>query len=281
VAAGAVKAVDPDIQVGGPASAAVGWIAEQLAVDAPVDFVSTHTYGSPPLDLRPLAGDRPLLWTEWGVTASHGSHVNDTVFAAAFLLRGMRSAAARGVAALAPWVASDHFEELGRPDRLLHGGFGLLTVGNLAKPKYWALWLASRLGPRLLPVVLRGDGAASLVECWATGGSSVRVLLWNGTLDHGKAAGSALLSRSVRLRVDGLPAGSVLVRHWRVDESHSNLAARWDRSRDWPDPVEWSELEAADQVEELTPPQPVPVSDGSVTLVFDLPMPSISLVELS
>ena len=35
-----------------------------------------------------------------------------------------------------PWVASDHFEELGRPPRLLHGGFGLLTVGNLAKPKY-------------------------------------------------------------------------------------------------------------------------------------------------
>ena len=108
------------------------------AVDAPVDFLSTHIYGSPPLDLRPLAGGRPLLWTEWGVTATHGNEINDTVFAATFLLRGMRSAAGR-VEALAPWVASDHFEELGRPPRLLHGGFGLLTVGNLAKPKYWAL----------------------------------------------------------------------------------------------------------------------------------------------
>ncbi len=53
----------------------------------------------------------------------------------------MRSAAGR-LDALAPWVASDHFEELGRPPRLLHGGFGLLTVGNLAKPKFWALRLA-------------------------------------------------------------------------------------------------------------------------------------------
>jgi xylan 1,4-beta-xylosidase len=281
VAADAVKAVDPDIQVGGPASAAVGWIAEQLAVDAPVDFVSTHTYGSPPLDLRPLVGDRPLLWTEWGVTASHGSQVNDTVFAAAFLLRGMHSAAAREVAALAPWVASDHFEELGRPSRLLHGGFGLLTVGNLAKPKYWALWLASQLGPRLLPVTLHGDGAGSLVECWATGGSSVRVLLWNGTLDHGKASGSALLSRRVSLDVSGVTGDSALVRHWRVDESHSNLLALWDGSRDWPDEGEWRSLAAADRVEELSPPEHVPVRDGSVTLSFDLPMPSISYIEVS
>ncbi|HEU5107423.1 MAG TPA: xylan 1,4-beta-xylosidase, partial [Micromonosporaceae bacterium] len=99
-AARAVKDVDPGIRVGGPASAAVGWIDGQLATDAPLDFLSTHTYGSPPLDLRPLAAahgraDLPVLWTEWGVTATHGSEVNDTVFAATFLLRGMRSAAGR------------------------------------------------------------------------------------------------------------------------------------------------------------------------------------------
>ena len=156
VSARAVKDVDPRIRVGGPASAAVGWIDTQLASTAPVDFLSTHIYGSPPLDLRPLTAasgqpDLPLLWTEWGVTASHGNEINDTVFAAAFLLRGMRSVAGR-VEALAPWVASDHFEELGRPPRLLHGGFGLLTVGNLAKPKYWALTLAQRLGDTQIPV---------------------------------------------------------------------------------------------------------------------------------
>ena len=96
-------------------------------------------------------------WTEWGVTATHGNQINDTVFAATFLLRGMRSAAGR-IESLAPWVASDHFEELGRPPRLLHGGFGLLTVGNLAKPKFWALWLAQRLG----------DTAAAGAGCPAT-----------------------------------------------------------------------------------------------------------------
>ena len=82
VTARAVKDADPAIVVGGPASAASGWIDAQLRVDAPVDFLSTHVYGTAPMDLRPLAGGRPLLWTEWGITATHGPRINDTVFAA-------------------------------------------------------------------------------------------------------------------------------------------------------------------------------------------------------
>ena len=65
------------------------------------------------------------------MTPTHFNPINDSVFSGVFLLRGMRSAAGR-VDALAYWVASDHFEELGRPPRLLHGGFGLQTVGGLA-----------------------------------------------------------------------------------------------------------------------------------------------------
>ncbi|MFD0524077.1 GH39 family glycosyl hydrolase [Paractinoplanes durhamensis] len=65
-AARAIKSVDPQLRVGGPATAAVGWIDDQLQVDAPVDFLSTHVYGTLPLDLRPWADGRPILWTEWG-----------------------------------------------------------------------------------------------------------------------------------------------------------------------------------------------------------------------
>ena len=57
VTADAVKAVDPRLRVGGPSSAAAGWVEELLAhverTGSPVDFVTTHTYGSPPLDFRP------------------------------------------------------------------------------------------------------------------------------------------------------------------------------------------------------------------------------------
>jgi xylan 1,4-beta-xylosidase len=281
--AAAVKSVDPGIAVGGPASAAVGWIDDQLAraANQPVDFVSTHTYGSPPLDLRPLAGDRPLLWTEWGVTATHGSGINDTVFAATFLLRGMRSASRR-IEALAPWVASDHFEELGRPPRLLHGGFGLLSVGNLAKPKYWALALASRLGDTQLPVALAGDGASSLVETWAARSASgtVGVLAWNGTLDHGKVSGASTLDRRVALRVEGLPGERYELRQWRVDATHNNVAANW-HGAGWPAQAEWARLAAADRLVEFAPARLLAPADGAVSLEVDLPMPAIAYLELS
>ena len=128
--------------------------------------MTTHPYGSPPLDVRASLdrhgfGDARILWTEWGVTPTHFNPINDSVFSGVFLLRGMRSAAGR-VDALAYWVASDHFEELGRPPRLLHGGFGLQTVGGLPKPRYHAMSLLSRLGPVELPVKLDGDGGGSL-----------------------------------------------------------------------------------------------------------------------
>jgi xylan 1,4-beta-xylosidase len=288
VSARAVKAVDSGIQVGGPASAAVGWIDDQLATAAPLDFLSTHTYGSPPLDLRPLAAaagrsDLPLLWTEWGVTASHGSTINDTVFAATFLLRGMRSVAGR-VDGLAPWVASDHFEELGRPDRFLHGGFGLLTVGNLAKPKYWALALAERLGDIELPTAARGDGANGLVECWAARGAdgTVGVLLWNGTLDHGKAGGDSMLDRGVTVTVTGLRDERYTLRHLRVDATHGNVAETWRElgGGQWPDDDQWAVLGEADRVPLLEPDRDVAARGGVAELTLDLPMPSISFLEL-
>jgi xylan 1,4-beta-xylosidase len=291
VTARAVKEVDPAIRVGGPASAAVGWIDDMLAAaeksGAPLDFLATHTYGSPPLDLRPLAAaaGRPeldLLWTEWGVTATHGSPINDTPFAATFLLTGMRSASRR-VAGLAPWVASDHFEELGRPPRLLHGGFGLLTVGNLAKPKFWALALANRLGDTELPVELAGDGAGALVQAWAAraGDGTIGVLLWNGTLDHAKLDGDPLLLRHVTVRVTGLAGSSYQLRHWRVDESHSNVARTAAGVVDWPDEAGWAALAAADRIEELEPARPVEPMAGIVTVDVDLPMPAISYLELT
>jgi len=133
-AAAAIKAVHPGLRVGGPASAAAGWTRELLAhldaSGAPLDFLSTHVYGNVPLDLRPVLASAgragtPAWWTEWGPTPTHFNPVGDTVFAAAFLLRGMASALGR-IAALSPWVASDHFEELGPPPELFHGGFGLL-----------------------------------------------------------------------------------------------------------------------------------------------------------
>ncbi|MGH8774576.1 MAG: GH39 family glycosyl hydrolase [Jiangellaceae bacterium] len=294
VSAAAVRSVDPALRVGGPASAAGGWIEELLDhVDgsgAALDFVTTHTYGSPPLDLRPTLArhDRagtPIWWTEWGVSPTHFDAASDSVFGAAFLLRGMASAMDR-IEALSYWVVSDHFEELGRPPALLHGGFGLRTVGDLRKPRWWALELLERLGPSRLDVVLSGDGGGSLVEAVAArrDDGTVGVLVWNGTLDQTKAGGDAALARRVTVRVSGLDAAEYELRHRRVDAEHSNVSAVWARMGDraaWPSEEQWSRLRAADRLEELNPPEDVTPDSGAWSTEFDLPMPGISSLELT
>jgi xylan 1,4-beta-xylosidase len=287
----AVKAADPVIAVGGPSTAAVGWVDDLLehaaAADVPVDFVTTHTYGLPPLDLRPIlerAGrpDLPIYWTEWGISPTHGSPINDSVWGAPIVCAGMRSAAGR-VDALAYWVASDHFVELGEPERLFHGGFGLLTVGNLRKPRFWALRVLELLGDENVGVELSGDGGGGLVETWATrdGDGRVAIAVWNGTIDQSKSGGDPLLDRDVRLRIEGLKPGEVVVRHRRIDATHSNIARHWDGG-DWPDEAGWDRLRQLDGLEELEPERQARVGeDGRLTLEFALPMPGVSLIEVA
>lgn len=293
VTARAVKAVDPTLPVGGPASAAAGWIDELLAhVDAssaPIDFVSTHTYGNAPLDLRPIVARHgrpgvPLWWTEWGAHASHFAELHDSVWAGAFVVRGMRSAMGR-IESLAHWTVSDHFEELGRPPRLLHGGFGLLSVGNLRKPKWWGLWMLEQLGTERLSASARGDGAGDMVDLLAARqpDGRVSVLSWNATLDHEKWRGEPLLDRDVSLRVEGLHSGRYRLRQRRLDAAHSNLAAVWQRmggGREWPDEAGWQALHEADRLEELEPVREVQATDQPLQLSFVLPMPSVDLIEL-
>jgi xylan 1,4-beta-xylosidase len=284
VTAAAVKAVDPRLAVGGPSSAAAGWVDDLLAHAASsgsaVDFVSTHTYGSPPLDVQASLdrhgfGDARILWTEWGVTPTHFNPLSDSVFSGIFLLRGMKSAAGR-VDALAYWVASDHFEELGRPPRLLHGGFGLQTVGGLAKPRFHALTLLSRLGPVELPVTLEGDGAGSLVEAWASRDRDrLAVLVWNLTLDQTKAAGSPELTRTVRLELPGLdPSWQAAATTLAVGVGDLTAAAAELGIGDWPESdQQWRELGVRSELVS-TPLE----WDGSA-LEVTLPMPSAVLVE--
>jgi xylan 1,4-beta-xylosidase len=286
----AVKSVDAAIAVGGPATAAVGWVDDLLAhageTGVPVDFISTHTYGLSPLDLRPITAragrpDLPLYWTEWGVSPTHGSPINDSVWGAPLVCRGMRSAAGR-LDSLAYWVASDHFVELGEPARLFHGGFGLLTVGNLRKPRFWAIRVLELLGDRELAMTLAGDGAEGLVEAWATRDDDGRIAIaaWNGTLDQAKADGDPLLDRTVHLEIGGLSPGRWTLRHRRIDTTHSNLAAHWSGG-DWPDDAGWRRLHELDRLEELAPAKAVDVGvDGRLVHAFDLPMPSVSLIEV-
>jgi xylan 1,4-beta-xylosidase len=289
VTARAVKDVDPRIPVGGPSSAAAGWVDALLAhaeeSGAPVDFVSTHTYGSPPLDLRPTLArygrpDARILWTEWGVSPTHFHPVNDGVFAATFLLTGMRSAAGR-VDALAYWVVSDHFEELGRPPRLLHGGFGLITVGGIAKPRYHALRMLAALGDTELPVRASGDGADGLVQAWASrhGNGRLTVLVWTSTLDQSKRDGDPALARRVRLTLRGAAGRSVTLT--RLDRDHGDVSTQAAALgvTQWPTDGQWAALRDADT---LAAERVIAAAPDGPDAILDvhLPQPGAVLVEV-
>ena len=286
VTAAAVKAVDERLAVGGPSSAAAGWVDDLLEhvshSGAPVDFVTTHTYGNAPLDVRPTleryGSTARIVWTEWGVTPTHFNPVNDSVSSATFLLHGMKSSAGR-LDALSYWVASDHFEELGRPPRMLHGGFGLITVGGIAKSRYHALHLLSQLGETELPVTATGDGADGLVQAWASrhDDGSLTILVWNHTLDQRKAAGEASLARTVRLQLDGVAAGTTATLT-RLDADHGDvttLAAKLGVG-DWPTDEQWEALRAADT---LTA-EPATLAEGPEGAVLEVALGQPSAVLL-
>ena len=280
----AVKSVDARLRVGGPSTAAAEWI-ELLAEyasdnDLPLDFISTHTYGNLPADFRPalrrhgLAGI-PIWWTEWGVGSTHFGPVHDSAIGAPFVLSGFLSAQGR-VEALAYWVISDHFEELGRAPRLFHNGFGLLSVGNLRKPRYWAVHLAAHLGDEVLRTTLEGDGAETLVQAWATRhpNGAVDVLVWNGTINAALMAGDQRLDRSVRVTIAGLGGATRPAWLARVDDHHSNVAAVCPADVTWPDAALWERLRASDGLHEEQLRDVIP-DDGAVRFDFYLPMPGV------
>lgn len=285
----AIKSVDPRLRVGGPSTAACEWV-ESLITHAvrdgvPIDFVSTHTYGNLPLDARALVhgnglGRVPIWWTEWGVGSTHFGPIHDGVFGAPFVLSGFAAVQGR-LDALAYWVISDHFEELGRPPRLFHNGFGLLTVGNLRKPRYWAVHLAAHLGDHVLESHLEGDGAGVLVQAWAArhDDGTVDVLVWNGTINAALIGGDPRLDRNVRLIITGLGDTEHKVRLARIDEQHSNVVAHCPPDVLWPDEALWAHLRAHDELYEEDLPD-IAARQRVAELSFALPMPGVARIRL-
>ncbi|TDD07334.1 GH39 family glycosyl hydrolase [Nonomuraea diastatica] len=91
---------------------------------------------------------------------------------------------------------------------------------------------------------------------------------------------SAYRERTIELTVDGLD-GPHTVTHHRIDHDHSNVEAVW-RSMGggaWPADEQWDRLRAANTLDEAAPPRTV--EGGTVTLTSDLPMPGVSLIELT
>jgi xylan 1,4-beta-xylosidase len=108
----------------------------------------------------------------------------------------------------------------------------------------------------------------------------IAAMIWNYHDDYLPAPDSP-----VNLMVGGIPpnVNRVLVRHYRIDEDHSNAYTLWKKmgSPQNPTPQQYAQLEAAGQLTLLTSPRWLSIKGGPVELNFSLPRQAVSLIQMS
>jgi len=201
-----IKAIDPQLRVGGPSTAGAAWVPELLAFaasrDIPVDFVTTHTYGvdggfldekgqdDNKLSTNPdaIVGDvrrvreqievskfpgLPLFFTEWSASYNPRDPVHDSYISAAYILTKLKATRAYAQG-MSYWTYSDLFEEAGPPPTPFHGGFGLINREGIRKAAWFSYKYLNQLRGQEVPL---GDAQALAT----VDGQRVGLLVWDWT----------------------------------------------------------------------------------------------------
>jgi xylan 1,4-beta-xylosidase len=177
-------------------------------------------------------------------------------------------------------------------DQPYFDGFRTLATNGIDKPVLNVFRMAGLMGGQrvgvesagripLQTIASQGVRETSDIDALATRSEhDVAVLVWNYQDDDvsGETAG-------VKLAVAGLPkeASRVLLRHYRIDQTHSDAYSVWKQmgSPAKPDAAEYAKLEAAAGLDLLEPPRWIDTHDGAAEIKFTLPLQAVSLVELS
>jgi xylan 1,4-beta-xylosidase len=211
----AIKGVDADLRVGGPATAQGRWIPELIAFcdqeDLALDFVSTHSYQQDELNFYPKRENSPhepadylldqfklvrkqveessrpdleIHWTEWNsLSADKEGHITwtegestDSLYAGSFLLHHVtRSDTLCDTQSW--WVISDIFGEGGISPLPYSHTYGLLTSLGIPKASFHAFtWLSRMQGPRI--EVAGADSRPACGSLVTQEGEIIRALLW-------------------------------------------------------------------------------------------------------
>jgi xylan 1,4-beta-xylosidase len=108
----------------------------------------------------------------------------------------------------------------------------------------------------------------------------ITVLVWNYQDEDVAGAGA-----SVDVEVDGLPKDvrHVLVRHYRIDQDHSNAYTVWKKmgSPQHPNAEQYATLESAGHLQLLDSPLWFASTGGKIRIPFNLPLQALSLLEIS
>ena len=295
----AIKAVDRELNVGGPASAENAWVSEFLdfcaASHVPADFVSTHHYptdafGQPGDDTeaqlskshrsvlrdqaretRGRARGKPVYYTEWCTSSNPFDPLHDEPYAAAFATKTNMEAAGF-VEGYSWWTFSDLFEENYLSSVPFHGSFGLLNIHGIAKPVYRAYQLLHGLGFEQLPVA----GSHTTVDVWVVrGDGKVTVLAANSALPRHPIA-----IEEVRVSLSQAAAPTT-VTIARIDDEHANAKRTW-LAMGAPEYLSDQRVQALHAASELVyRPQPYDMAGGVIELAFTLPEQGVAAITLN
>ncbi|MFD1950777.1 beta-xylosidase [Sphingomonas arantia] len=274
-----IKAIDPQLRVGGPSTAGAAWVPELLDYvsrrNVPIDFLTTHTYGvdggfldekgqddnklstnpdAVTADVRKVRAQidatayrgRPLYFTEWSASYNPRDPVHDSYISAAYILGKLR--ATRGIAqGMSYWTYSDLFEEAGVPPTSFHGGFGLMNREGIRKASWFAYKYLNQLRGR---EIATGDGEALAT----TGDGGTSVLLWAWRLPAQSISNRPFFTKVLptttlapaQLRLSGLAPGTYRVTLRRTGFKANDAHTRYLEmgSPKDPTPVQVAELQA-------------------------------------
>jgi len=297
--AATVKSVDSSLRTGGPATSAVQWLPQFLDYcarnDAPVDFVSTHTY---PGDDQAMIFGQANKFKQYDVVPAAVAQARSQIDASKFKgtelwLNEWSSDSPAMIAhaivnslphchAMGQWQISGEYEEnMVLPWIFKEGqnGWGILARGGVAKPEFNTYKLLNRLGGRRLAAT--GPALASQRD-----GGGFAALVWNladvqqapgmpGASSKRVVAGSRKLTM-VRLR--GAQAGQQ-VKVSYVDLERGSPYPTW-RSMGSPKYPTRAQMDTIRQAAEIAPPELRNLNTRG-ELVLDLPAEGVALIESS
>ncbi|NHO33131.1 GH39 family glycosyl hydrolase [Acetobacter fallax] len=251
----AIKDVDPQLKVGGPATATTSWVPEFLAhiatAHSPIDFLSTHVYANDPPERVPVAdalktpahmvcaatahvkdmekdakqARLPLIISEFGADWNSANGLSASTYIGPWLAQTAHDCDGL-TEMMSYWTFSDNFEEQGIPGAELPGIFGIVSEQGIPKPALNAFRLLHRLGNRRLPE----SNDAALVTRDADG--HIDVAFWNyHTPDLSEAQlASDGMKKIFHVRVRSSSVRTpVKARLWRVDQAHGNVMPAYRR----------------------------------------------------
>ncbi len=181
------------------------------------------------------------------------------------------------------WVISDVFDEgsyIENHNMVPFGQvFGLINYQGIRKATFNAFKLLHMMGTIRLSLT-GGTGDADGVDGFATineEGTQVAVIIYN----FYKVL-SITGTDEVNLTVNNLPfpQGEVEVRHYRIDETHSNPYSVWVNQGKpvKPTNAQWDEMRAASELAELNPKKTINYSGTAYIENFTLPRQSVSML---